>query len=347
MTLSPVFFGGVALLALVACRAAVEVSRRRRTERRLRAAEQRYCSLLRNLPVGLFRDQVFPVSARTMVNAAMAQMFGFDSPEEFIGMNPDTFFVDPAAREEWHWKVFHEGKAWRQELLLKRRDGTPFWAAVTAELVRDSASEAICIDGIVEDITSRKLAQDDLAAAGRELATLATTDCLTGLSNRQKILSDLEVELERGCRLGHRLSVILLDVDHLKPINDLYGYVTGDTVLAEIGRRLREGCRPYDLVGRYGSEEFLVVLPEATAEGAGSAAERIRQLIAAEPCRLDSGPVVCVSASLGVAESSGDPSERASDLLALADLALSQAKEEGRNRVCLVPSPASFQSTSA
>jgi diguanylate cyclase (GGDEF)-like protein/PAS domain S-box-containing protein len=346
MTLSPSLFG-VALIVLFAWKVAAEVSRRRRAERQLRVTDERYGTLLKNVPVGLFRDRVFPDAARTMANPALAQMFGYDSVEEFMGTNPDGFFVDPAARDEWTWKVFHEGKPRGLELLLKRKDGTLFWAALTAELIRDAVSEAICIDGIVEDITSRKLAQEDLAAANRELTTLSTTDSLTGLSNRQKILVGLEVELERGRRLGHRLSVILIDIDHLKPINDLYGYVTGDAILAEVGRRLRESCRPYDLVGRYGSEEFLVVLPEVAVEAAAAAAERIRQRIGEETCRLESGPVVCVSASLGVAESSDDPSERAADLLALADLALSQAKEEGRNRVCLAPSPASFQSSPA
>ncbi len=179
--------------------------------------------------------------------------------------------------------------------------------------------------------------QDELIAAREALRFRATHDLLTGLGNRGEVLDVLRRELLRGLRGGTPVGVILGDLDHFKHINDTYGHQAGDEVLRAAARRMANAVRAYDTVGRYGGEEFLVVVPASDAMGTLSQAERIRSCIEAQPVETPVGPV-SVTISLGVAASSGellsepDPASEPAALLAAADAALYRAKELGRNR---------------
>jgi two-component system, cell cycle response regulator len=138
----------------------------------------------------------------------------------------------------------------------------------------------------------------------------------------------LEQELSRSSRSGAPFSVILADIDHFKKINDRFGHLSGDEVLFETANRIRSCVRSYDSVGRYGGEEFLIIVPGCDQSVAFQVAEKIRQTICQVPFSLPQGPLA-VTLSLGVCTRSGEGSSEA--LLLAADSALYQAKESGRN----------------
>ncbi len=169
-----------------------------------------------------------------------------------------------------------------------------------------------------------------LIAAREQLRVEATHDPLTGLWNRSAVLELLQRELARSEREKSPVAVILADVDKFKNINDTSGHLGGDAVLREVAGRMRASLRPYDGVGRYGGEEFLVVAPGRDAAGGLKLAERLRASIGDTPVSTFEG-VFAVTLSLGVG--TNRETCRADELVRAADAALYRAKEAGRNRV--------------
>jgi two-component system, cell cycle response regulator len=176
--------------------------------------------------------------------------------------------------------------------------------------------------------------QDEQAQTREELQYQATHDSLTGIWNRRAILEMMSREFEIAARANNSIGVIMLDVDHFKRVNDTRGHLAGDAVLKEIARRIRQAVRSYDLAGRYGGEEFLVVLPDCDAGRIERCAERIRSAIAEEPI-LAEGSFLTVTVSVGTTVLNPIPATE-SDALAAADTALYRAKNAGRNRVVAV-----------
>jgi two-component system, cell cycle response regulator len=178
--------------------------------------------------------------------------------------------------------------------------------------------------------------QLSLMEAREELREKANKDLLTMLPNRAAIMAALEHEFGR-CHRDHRsVGVVLLDIDHFKKVNDTYGHFAGDAVLRETAQRLKNSMRAYDQVGRYGGEEFLVVLPNCDMEAARNQAERMRQRLQESKILADAGLEIPVTASFGVTVS--DQSERSPDLfIRIADEALYRAKAGGRNCVMCIP----------
>lgn len=159
---------------------------------------------------------------------------------------------------------------------------------------------------------------------------LANTDVLTFLPNRRKILSSLQEEVIRSNRYHTPLSISILDIDHFKKVNDTYGHVAGDQVLRSVAARLRAHIRHPDTIGRYGGEEFLIVLPNSELQAAAEQASRLCQQI--RDLQIDlNDQVVSVTISVGVAQFQIE-SETWEQLLHRADEALYRAKELGRNR---------------
>lgn len=174
--------------------------------------------------------------------------------------------------------------------------------------------------------------QDDLIAAREALRFQATHDPLTGLANRAEVLAVLRRESARCERQGNPFGIIMADLDHFKNINDTYGHVAGDAVLKEAARRIAANVRGYDLAGRYGGEEFIVVAPLSDDTGIIALAERIRNVIQSQLIRVGEYSIA-ISVSIGAAVStSGHPLEPDA-LLRAADAALYRAKDRGRNRV--------------
>lgn len=167
---------------------------------------------------------------------------------------------------------------------------------------------------------------------------LAKIDPLTGVHNRQGMLRDLSREWTRAMRTDEPCAVGVLDLDHFKRINDTYGHIAGDKVLCATARFLRRRLRPYDLLYRFGGEEFLLCLPNADIEQALQVLERIRRLMARLPVRVDHTQTLGLTCSIGLALMR--PRERPMETVARADQAMYAAKAAGRNRVCVHPDDA-------
>jgi two-component system cell cycle response regulator len=180
--------------------------------------------------------------------------------------------------------------------------------------------------------------QAALIAAKDDLQFAAAHDALTGLWNRGAIIDLLKREVSRRQRTGDPLGVIMADIDHFKKINDTYGHLVGDAVLQEVTRRLAQGVRPYDAVGRYGGEEFLIVFPGCTSPNLILGAERLRRCAADQPVETSAGPIpVTLSLGLASAEQGENEAFDCEVFLRSADEALYAAKAGGRNRLESAP----------
>lgn len=167
------------------------------------------------------------------------------------------------------------------------------------------------------------------------LEMLAHTDPVTHLLNRRGLVDRLSSELDRVRRYDAPLGLLLIDLDRFKSVNDTYGHLVGDNVLAEIGNLLQRAARSVDIVGRYGGEEFVIVLPETHPEGASIFAERIRERIATHKFSFGAGMTGHLTASIGVSSHPAIGVHTPEELLHAADVALYKAKESGRNAVCV------------
>ncbi len=185
-------------------------------------------------------------------------------------------------------------------------------------------------DGIHDPHLRASFAQ--LADRLTEVWTLATVDHLSGVLNRQAVLATLEVEIERASRFGHQLSVVMVDLDHFKRLNDSHGHAAGDLILRRVADTLRENVRSVDFVGRYGGEEFLLVLPETDVDAAASLAEKLRRLVGRLAVSLDDGYRASTSLSAGVAGGYGGHLNL-EVLVRDADNAMYSAKALGRDQV--------------
>jgi two-component system, cell cycle response regulator len=182
--------------------------------------------------------------------------------------------------------------------------------------------------------------QDSLIQAREALRDLAMHDPLTQLLNRRATMEILNSELSRSNREGKSLTVMMVDIDHFKSVNDRFGHPAGDQVLCEVARRLRASIRAYDAVGRIGGEEFLVVAPGCETAPSRARAEGLREEICSKPVVLKD-LAIHVTVSVGIATSPEPQPQDLEALLSAADQALYRAKENGRNRVegesCFTP----------
>jgi len=178
--------------------------------------------------------------------------------------------------------------------------------------------------GTLQNITERKAMED-------HLKRLATTDPLTALNNRRSFYEKSEHERKKALRFKHAFSILMLDIDHFKAINDTYGHDVGDDVLKAIAGVLAGSLRDVDILGRMGGEEFAITLPETSMPKAVQVAERIRATIDALVVEAESN-AIDMKISIGVASLTAD-GESVESLLTQADKLLYQAKEHGRNRV--------------
>ena len=174
--------------------------------------------------------------------------------------------------------------------------------------------------------------QAELLAAREELREQATKDSLTHLWNRSSILDLLARELSRSAREKGPVGVVMVDLDHFKLVNDTYGHLVGDAVLCEAARRMQNAMRPYDSIGRYGGEEFLILLPGCDEQTAFSQAERLRKQLA-QPSMSLNETSICVTASFGATSALPGQQWTQEGLIRKADEGLYLAKKLGRNRV--------------
>jgi diguanylate cyclase (GGDEF)-like protein len=172
-----------------------------------------------------------------------------------------------------------------------------------------------------------------LAASYEELEKYSYHDHLTGCLNKRKLDEDISRELSRANRYGEVFSLLLLDLDHFKQVNDRYGHQAGDEVLKQVVSRVASQLRTADSLYRYGGEEFIIILPHTERGGALTVAERIRRNIGNTDIRLSCDQFVAVTVSIGIAVCPEDAEEDADQLIEIADKCVYRAKEQGRNRV--------------
>ncbi|VAX03803.1 diguanylate cyclase (GGDEF domain) with PAS/PAC sensor [hydrothermal vent metagenome] len=199
--------------------------------------------------------------------------------------------------------------------------------------VKNTAGDVEYVCFTLFDVTDTSIYQQQLTALTQELREVGDHDGLTQLFNRRYIEETLSKEFRRAQRYEHPLTTILTDIDHFKQVNDTHGHLAGDEVLRIISRRLQNSLRDTDILGRYGGEEFLIVLPNTGTKGGKVLAERLRHAIESEPVAF--GDIqLTINISLGITELRED-SRDYEQLIGEADLALYQSKEGGRNQATI------------
>ena len=195
--------------------------------------------------------------------------------------------------------------------------------------------------------------EDTLIQSREAMRFKATHDMLTDVWNRGAILETLDREITRSRRECTSLGVLMVDLDHFKSVNDTYGHLTGDSVLREVSGRMLAAIRSYDSLGRYGGEEFLILLPGCQAADTANKAEQLRAGITERPIDTPAGPVG-VTISVGGVSVANWPSDDINQILQMADAAMYRAKDAGRNHVVMADTtdhdhvhPASLEYSSA
>ncbi len=240
--------------------------------------------------------------------------------------------------------VFMAGLIWQQFRLLDRRLIRRI-KALEAEMAKTDLDHNLLskhpeVDEIDAMRNELALLLSRLTTQNVELERLATTDSLTGLANRRRLFDCLEQEVYRAQRYGTALSLVMFDIDHFKRINDSWGHATGDWVLCRIARETHQLLRKTDQAGRYGGEEFVVLLPETDLSEALLLAQRLSRRISDTVITPEHDAPMPVTVSVGVAALASD--ETGEELIHRADQALYRAKQNGRNRVETALDPIHF-----
>ncbi|MCW5876792.1 MAG: sensor domain-containing diguanylate cyclase [Anaerolineales bacterium] len=306
---------------------------RLRVEAALNRSEMRY--------LGILQDQ-FDLICRFKPDGKL--IFANDSYLRFFGLQRKDFehlsvwdYLQPEHHELLRKRMASltpERPVITTHILTRRMDGARVWVDWTERAFFNEAGELQEIQTVGRDVNEQMRLRKQLEENLARTENLAMTDELTGLLNRRAIMEHAEAEWQRAEREGSALSLVLLDVDHLKAINDTYGHLVGDQALSHIAEVMRGGMRRYDWAGRWGGDEFLLILPGAENSVAVQVAERLRVRLSAPS--LLGGQGLEMRASLGVASKAPRAEDSLEHLLARADEALYEAKQAGRDRVASI-----------
>ncbi len=225
-----------------------------------------------------------------------------------------------------------EVNKWQADYLVQAKDGRQLWISDISYPWFDKKGNVIGSVGSLRDISERIAAEEQVKA---ELTRLANTDPLTNVANRRVFFERVDEEIKRNRRNRRSLSILLLDIDHFKKVNDTYGHDFGDHVLKQTTQVIQTCLRETDMLARLGGEEFGILLPDTPADGAFWVAERIRTAMARHNFSLDMQKEVHCTVSIGVADAISDEAEDATRIYKIADTRLYIAKNMGRNQVSM------------
>ena len=311
-----------------------DVTERRLAEQTLAQRERQLTTLMDNLPGMAYRCLYDEFWTMKFVSSGCQELTGY-RPDELVDnrvvafaalINPDHDDLILQTVEQ----AIGAAEPFSVEYQITRQSGERIWVWERGRGVE--VDGRLMLEGIILEITDRKRLE-------QELSRLATHDPLTGLYNRREISRILDEEVQRAQRYDRHLAVLWIDLDRFKHVNDDYGHAAGDRVLLALCQRLRDNIRAVDAIGRYGGEEFMVLLPEMDSEEARETAERLRALVADQPLALDRDQSLALTISIGVAVYPHH-GITVDELCDAADKAMYQAKRAGRNQVRL----ATFQS---
>jgi diguanylate cyclase (GGDEF)-like protein/PAS domain S-box-containing protein len=288
-------------------------------------------------------DAIFMVDTQrtiTSCNQAFLDLFGYER-EEVENRSVRLIHASDASFDLYGQKAYpavQKQGTFRTEWDFARKDGTTVLVESVTSAIKGPDGALKGFAGIIRDITERKRSEEallelqaNLHAANIVLAHEATHDPLTGILSRRAILDALSRELSRERRQHNGLAIGICDIDHFKKVNDTHGHPVGDEVLCGLVRLLESNLRQYDFLGRFGGEEFVVIMPGIKENDLNMLFERLRDAVADNPIPTKAGNV-SITVSIGATTWRGN--ETKDKLLAVADSALYQAKMEGRNRVC-------------
>ena len=259
------------------------------------------------------------------VNPAFEKLMGYRA-DEVVGQNPKMLQgkdTDDKTRLKIR-QAMSLGERIRTQILNYAKDGQPLWLDINIVPIHNEQGQLAFFAAIERDLTEHKMLQS-------RLEVLASTDSLTGLPNRQAIMNKAEKEFARARQYNCPLSIVMIDIDHFKSINDQHGHAAGDHVLREVSLICQDVLRGSDVIGRIGGEEFVLLLPEAPQASAEQVAERMRARLA--DTRISFHDLnFTITASFGVATLNTDD-ETLQGMLDRADEAMYHAKHGGRNQV--------------
>jgi diguanylate cyclase (GGDEF)-like protein/PAS domain S-box-containing protein len=300
-----------------------EITARRMREAVLRQQMRFSDAIISSLP-GVFY-MVNTLGQFIRVNSRFLEVTGY-SKEELDHMIALDFFEgqDKNLIAQRMQQVFELGDSWAEaDLVAKSGIKTPYYFTGR----RTCIDEQHYLIGLGTDISERRLLE-------QEMVRQARTDSLTGLANRRHFMELAKLELARALRHKKQLSVLMVDLDDFKLVNDCHGHHIGDSLLRAVADTIRKTLREIDIAGRLGGEEFGILLPESDTRQSAEVAERLRQEVAHTVVALAGEQILSVTASIGISTLS-DENATIDKMLSLADKAMYDAKHAGRNQVCL------------
>ncbi|MGE0754632.1 MAG: diguanylate cyclase [Alphaproteobacteria bacterium] len=292
-------------------------------------------------------DTIYRLRYDTMrydyISPSVVRLLGFTPPElETMNIRSliiETRIVNNTLRPVESFAPLEENRKrgevnkWQADYLMRTKDGRKIWVSDISYPWFDETGSIIGSVGSLRDITDRVMAEK---AVQEELTRVQNTDALTGLGTRRLFFTKLEEELRRIRRSREDLSLLLIDMDHFKNINNNYGQEMGDTVLKAVARIIKSCLRETDVGARIGGEEFGAVLPETPANGAYWVGERIRTSVAKETFNIgEDNKLFGCTVSIGIASAKFDHNTDAEALYKTADQRLYIAKHTGRNQVSM------------